>query len=116
MATTASEVQHNKLQFARVFKWVLTDGENGDSIIMPEYADVSIQGFGTWAGATLTIEGNNIPGLTDNKWVQTKDPFGDLISFTDDGGAQCLENWFNMRPKITGGGGSSVSIYLLLKL
>ncbi len=117
MATTALEIRHNFMHRVAVYRWILTDDETGDFIVVPIYADVSVQAFGTWTGgATLTFEGNNIPSNVSDFWFQARNPIHDLISLTANGGDHILPNYFNMRPKITGGASSSVTIYMLLKL
>ncbi len=116
MATTATEVQHGNMGAVRIWKWTLTDGETGDAIIVPEKADVSIQAYGTWSGGpTLTIQGSLIPDSTIDQFFGAKDGSNTLISLTGDGGAFVLENFYRMRPKITGGSSSSINIYMLLK-
>ena len=89
MATTATEVQHGNMGAVRIWKWTLTDGETGDAIIVPEKADVSIQAYGTWGGATLTIQGSLIPDSTIDQFFGAKDGSNTLISLTVDGGGFC---------------------------
>ena len=115
MATSVTEIQHPHMHIVRVYKWTLTDGETGDSQVVPEKADVSIQAHGTWNGAALTIEGSLIPDETVDKFFGAKDGSNTLISLTADGGAFVLENFYRMRPKITGGSSSSINAYMLLK-
>ena len=115
MATKVTEIQHGYMGVVRIYKWTLTDGETGEAIIVPEKADVSIQAYGTWGGAALTIQGSLIPDSTIDQFFGAKDGSNTLISLTADGGAFVLENFYRMRPKITGGSSSSINIYMLLK-
>ena len=115
MATSVTEIQHPFMHIVRVYKWTLTDDETGDSQVVPEKADVSIQAHGTWGGATLTIEGSLIPDETVNKFFGAKDAANAAISLTADGGDFVLQNFYRMRPKMTGGSSSSVNVYMLLK-
>ena len=115
MATKVTEIQHGHMGVVRIYMWTLTDGETGDSQMVPEKADVSIQAHGTWGGATLTIEGSLIPDSTVDKFFDAKDAANAAISLTADGGDFVLQNFYRMRPKMTGGSSSSVNVYMLLK-
>jgi hypothetical protein len=116
MATKVTEVKHGHMGVVRVYKWTLTDGETGEAIIVPEKSDVSIQAYGTWSGGpTLTIEGSLIPDSPLDKFFPAKDATNAAISLTADGGDFVLQNFFRMRPKITGGSSSSINVYMLLK-
>ncbi len=117
MAVNAKEIQHSKMQFARVFKWILTDDETGESIEVPEYADVSVQAHGNFAGgAVVTVEGNLIVDGSIDKYFPAKNDVGATVSLTQDGGEFIVQNFYRMRPKVTGGSSSRINIFMLLKL
>lgn len=79
------------------------------------YSDKSAQVVGTFgAGGALIIEGSNAatPGATD--WVTLHDPQGNLLSFTAADIEVVLENVRHVRPRVTGGDGTTnLSVYIL---
>ena len=115
MATKVTEIQHGLMHAVRIYEWTLTDDETGEEIIGPGKADGSIQAYGDWQGATLTIEGTLIPDQTVNQFFDAKDAANTAISLTADGGDFVLVNFYRMRPKVTGGASCSLKIYILLK-
>ena len=111
MATAVSEIQHGRMARVRVYEWTLTDGETGDAIEVPE-SDVSVEGTGTWSGATLTIEGSMTPE-SGGTFLPAKDQAGAAISWTANGSALVLQNFYRMRPKVTGGSSSSLKVRII---
>ncbi len=115
MATVATEILHDKITNTRVYKWVLADGETGKDIIIPSEADVSVQAFGSFGGATLTIEGSLDPDprlfnyFTALKYDAT--PF----TLTAAGGDLAVQNFYRMRPRLTGGSSASVTVFMLVR-
>ena len=111
MATGVSEIKHGRMGRVRVYEWTLTDGETGDSIEVPE-SDVSVEATGTWSGATLTIEGSMTPE-SGGTFLPAKNQAGAAISFTANDSALVLQNFYRMRPKLTGGSSSSVKVRMI---
>ncbi len=111
MATAVKEIQHGRMARVRVYEWTLTDGETGDAIEVPS-SDVSVEGTGTWSGATLTIEGSMTPE-SGGTFLPAKDQAGLAISLTADGSAIVLQTFYRMRPKLTGGSSSSVKVRMI---
>lgn len=94
--------------------WLLVpNGNTGGPVYFDHYQDRSVQVFGTFAGATITIEGSNDGGTT---WNTLTDPLGNALTFTAAGMKQITELPYQIRPSVAGGGvGTSVNIYLHMR-
>lgn len=106
---------------ARVFTWAaLTTTDNyGSPVELPGWSDRSIQLLGTLStGGAVTMYGSNkaSPTLTDDvDWSILTDPQGNNIALSTLKIEQILEVTRWIRPKITGGDGStSLNVHLLL--
>jgi hypothetical protein len=73
--------------------------------------DKSIQFAGTFGGATLTVEGSN----DETNFVGLNDPQGSAISATSAAIEQILENTAVIRPSISGGSSSSVTVTIVAR-
>ena len=93
-----------------VVSWVLTPSDTAQAYANPDYADVSVSMEGTWGGATVSMTGSN--GST---YSTLNDPFNVGIAFTSDDCAAIVENTRYRKPTISGGSGSSVTVYLLAR-
>jgi hypothetical protein len=89
---------------------------NLDTIVAAEYPDLSdktVHVYGTFGGATVTIEGSNNGGAS---FTGLNDPSSTAISITAEKMKQILENPQQIRPTFTGGGGTqSLSVAMLIK-
>jgi hypothetical protein len=99
-----------KDSFARncvVFIWEgLTDGDVGEPILLPGFADKTVQvkgNFGT--GASVTIEGSN-DVMGSPTYAALADAQGNVLSITIAKIEVILENPYLIRPNVSGGGGS----------
>lgn len=81
------------------------------SIDMPEYADRSVQVFGTFGGGTVVIEGSN----DGTNWETLTDPQGNALSITARRIEQIQELTAFIRPRITAGTGVNLEITFLLR-
>ena len=93
-----------------VFTWVLTNVDNDGAPVGPnhaDYADRAVQMFGTFGGAAVAIQGSNDDGTT---WFTVDDPQGVDLSLSAAGGKAVSEITERMRPLLTGGAASSVTV------
>lgn len=95
--------------------WNLTTADHtGAALEMPEWADRTMQAYGTtWGGATLAIEGSN-DGVN---WVSLKS-VADVtaIALTADGMALLLELPRYIRPRLTAVGvGAVVAVTIAIR-
>lgn len=95
-----------------VCTWVLTNTDADGAPIGPnhaEYADRSVQVLGTFGGANVVLQGSNDGGAT---WFALDDPQGTDMSFGAAGGKAVSEATERMRPLLTGGSASSITVTL----
>lgn len=116
MATIASTKYDSgrRTQLNDVFivnSWALTDGDDGDPLEFTDYADRTVQVNGTFGGATVVIEGS----LDGTNYHTLTDPVGNELSFTSADMATVMECVQYLRPRVSGGSGVSVSVYLLTR-
>jgi hypothetical protein len=82
---------------------------------MPGWSDRSVHVFGTFGGATVTIQGSN--ELVPTNWV-TLAAAGDAtedMTYTANDIKQLLEVSRWVRPLLSGGAGSSVTVLMLAR-
>lgn len=85
---------------------------DGDPVPFCQYTDKSAQVTGTFGGATLQIEGSN----DGANWATLTDPQGNALSFTTAKIEMVAEATAQIRPKITGGDGTTnLNVHLLIK-
>lgn len=85
---------------------------DGESIPFCQYTDKSAQVTGTFGGATVQIEGSN----NGADWATLTDPQGNSLSFTGPKIEMVAEATYLVRPKVTGGDGTtSINVHLLIK-
>lgn len=77
--------------------------EVGLALPMAQYSDRSVQVTGTFGGATVTIEGSN-DGVN---YFTLVDPHGNNLSFVTSRLEAVLEMVLWVRPKVTGGDGTT---------
>lgn len=81
----------------------LVQDDVGSALPMAQYSDKSVQVTGTFGGATVTIEGSN-----DNiNFFTLVDPHGNNLSFSTSRLEAILEMTLWVRPKVTGGDGTT---------
>jgi len=110
--STAFTVEIISAEVSKV-KWAnIPLNGTGDPVWFPHMADKCIQVIGTWGGATLLIEGS----LDGINFETLNDPFGAALSFSGNKLKQVLEDPYVVRPRVSGGDGTtSLTVYLLGK-
>ncbi len=94
--------------------WLVTwgpmaNGDVGDPVQLPEFADKSVHVTGTFGtGGSVAIEGDNekAPGTAAN-FVALHDPSGTTIAITAAACKAVLENTVSVRPHVTAGDGTT---------
>ena len=97
-----------------LYTWTgLTNGDTGEPIEMPSFADRSIQVVGTFGtGGNLRIEGSN----NGTNYATLTDPQGNDLNITTAKIEQITEVVRWMRPNITAGDGTtSLTLILLVR-
>lgn len=94
-----------------VYSWVLAAGDDGAPIESVEFADRSVQVEGTFGGASIAIEGSN-----DTAAFRTlTDPQGNDLLVTAPKIEMVTEVTRQIRPRVVGGTGTSVTVSLLAR-
>ena len=104
--------------YALVVEWAgLLQNDDGEWKLLGHYNDKSLHVYGTFAGgAAVTLEGSNEDAPSDPNAVGLTDPTQTPISFTAKGLRQVLENPLRVRPKVTGGDGTTdLTVRLVLR-
>ncbi len=84
----------------------LANADNGVAVTIPGAPDRTVQVFGTFgASGTIIFEGT-LEAVPVN-WFPLVDPQGNAISFTSAGGELVLELVAHIRPRVTGGDGTT---------
>lgn len=81
----------------------LLQGDDGGYVQWLQYADRSVQVYGTFGGATVEIEGSN----DATNWVGLTDPQGNALSISAAKIEQIMEACLYIRPRISGGNGTT---------
>lgn len=112
MATVAATITEGE---SRTFiaSWVLGPGDDGEPIRYSGAVERTVQIFGTFGGATVAIEGTL--ELTPTTWLPITDVQGDAISATSNKLETITELVRHIRPKVTGGSGTSVTVLLMMR-
>lgn len=99
---------------AILLSWALTTANtDGSPVEWTQWADRCFTAFGTWGGATLTIQGSN----DGTNWFTLSNAAGATgATFTADGGKSIIELPRYVRPNLTTpGAGATVSVQLLAR-
>lgn len=99
---------------AVLLSWSLTTANtDGTPLEWTQWADRCFTAFGTWGGATLTIQGSN----DGTNWFTLSNAAGGTgATFTADGGKSIIELPRYVRPNLTTPGtGAAVSVALLAR-
>ena len=83
----------------------LAGSDTGDIVFAGGFNDKSVHVFGTFDGATVTINGGNVDDVTNT--VALKDYAGSALAFTVAGVNSIRDNIAYIHPVVTGGGGST---------
>lgn len=99
---------------AQVVTWAaIPNGDNGQAIDYPAFADMTVQFTGTFgAGGTVVLEGSN----DGTNYVTLTDPQGNAIEKTDASIEIVSERPLYVRPRVTAGDGTTeVNVILLMR-
>lgn len=96
-----------------VVTWVLGTGDDGEPVRYAGAADRTVQIFGTFGGATVTMQGTLENVATT--WAPVTDPQGNAIAATGATIEAITELVRQIRPVVTGGSGSSITVLLLMR-
>ena len=88
-------------------------GDTGAPISLPSHSDRSVQVFGTFGGATCTIEGSNDGGTTYAALTNTG---GTSLAILAAALHQVLQITQVIRPNITGGAAASITVAMIVRL
>ena len=112
----AARTEVNPNVDVKLVAWTLTTADpNGDAFVAPDFPDKCVVVRGTFGGATLTLQGANVEGTPATAaWQTLNDPQGNALTFTAARIEQLLENPYQLRPVLTGGGGTTSVLVELL--
>jgi hypothetical protein len=107
MATQSATTVKNQIHpFTLTIEWTsLGQGDDGAWFMLGHYNDKCLHVWGTFGGATMTIQGSNEDAPTNP--IALTDPTQTSIALIVAGIKQILENPLFIRPKITGGDGTT---------
>jgi hypothetical protein len=110
MATTYQDYpvpSTTRFGVCRLIVWTLASNESGDPVQFTEFSDKCVQVSGSFSGgAAVLIEGSN--DLTSpTTWTTITDPQANALSKTSAAIEQILETPMWIRPRISGGDGST---------
>lgn len=109
MATINKVLIPSQRQRVQGIKWeTIGNADVGQAHEMAAWPDRTVQLFGTWAGATIVMEGSN----DGTNWATLRDPAGNNLSFTANGLKAILENPRYIRPSSSGGAGTDVDVII----
>jgi hypothetical protein len=116
MATRAGTVVKTQLDpHVLIMEWAsLGVGDDGDWMLLSHYADKNVHVYGTFGGATVTLQGSNED--TPANPASLRDP--DKVALALSSSApmeQVLENPLRVRPVVTGGAGTSLTVRLVCR-
>ena len=87
--------------------------QNGQALAGPGSSDKSVHAFGAFGGATITMQGSNEDSPTN--WATLHDTAGNDLTFTALGTEAISENMLWIRPLLSGGAASSVTVIVVEK-
>jgi hypothetical protein len=97
---------------ALIIKWgPIGDADTCAPVQRPDLADRTVQVEGTFAGATVAVQGSNdsTTGL-DGNFRDLNDPVGVALHFTAQAIKQTMEATLWIKPSTSGGSGSSLTV------
>jgi len=106
MSTKAKSELHTPWDSnVKIYQWSgLGNGDIGEALNYPHFADRSIQVKGTFGeGGTVLLEGSNDREKDSLVWATLNDPQGNALSFTEAKIEQVLESSYLIRPRVTDG-------------
>lgn len=99
---------------AKIVTWTaIANGDTATPFLPVELdtAIASVQVYGTFGGATLTLQQSN----DGTNWFTAKTPTGDNVSATAGGMFEVSLSGLYIRPSISGGSSSSINVILVAR-
>lgn len=90
----------------------VTEADSCQAVQYPEYADKSIQVFGTFGGASVALHGSN----DGTNFAALNDASGTVIAITTAKIKAVLENTVQIKPVITGGASQVLTVAMLIHI
>jgi len=98
----------------KIFLWeTLTDSDTATPVVVAGYQDKSVQVFGTFGGATVTIEGSNV--VSTPTYATLDDANDNNLAFTSAGIEEITAACYQIRPAVTGGTAEDIDVYLYIE-
>jgi hypothetical protein len=98
----------------KVYIWSLTTADaTGDALVIPAFADKTVQAYGTWGSGTLTFQGANHP--TSPSWNTLTDGSDNDLTFTADKIEVLAQNPYQIRPVLSGSTGATITVIVVAK-
>lgn len=101
-----------------IAKWTgMANGDDGAPLEYPDYADRTVQVFGTFGAAgSLRIEGTNEDAAAPANYATLTSPAGANLDITTAGIKGVVELAGKVRPRVTAGdGNTSLNVYLIAR-
>jgi len=107
------DAQDAQWRGGHLVKWEnLQMGDIGRPVSYPTYTVRSVQVVGTFGGASMLLEGSNMP--TSPTYVGLLNPWYGMINLSEAGLKAVLENTYWVRPRIMGGDATTdLDVYFL---
>ena len=113
IAPTIVPIGNRDGSIVRVTWATVTEADTCGPAALPEFADKSIQVFGSFGGTSVALHGSNDGGTT---FAALNIPAGTAIAITTASIKQVLENTEQIKPVLTGGTSTSISVVVLCRL
>jgi hypothetical protein len=109
----------NRLAGVDYIAWIgLTTNDTGEPLEAAKHSDKTAQVLGNFgSNATVTLQGSNVPvpSTNDDDWESLTDTTETALALTAKGGAQILQNYRWIRPKVTSGTSPDIDVYITAK-
>jgi hypothetical protein len=109
MATITPVVINNSDQTWYVQWLAMGNADTGSGTEFGQYPDRTIGVYGTFGGATVTIQGS----MDNSTWSTLNDYKGNALTYTAAGISLIAENPLYIRAITSGGSGSSINVIIL---
>lgn len=112
---TVGYTTENLVGGVKIVTWspLTSTNVDGTPFVCPMFADKSVQVYGTFGGATITVQGSN--DSSSPTYATLADPQGNALTITLAKLEQILENTYVVRPLLSGGDGTtSITVKLLV--
>jgi hypothetical protein len=113
IAPTVLDVSKKQNGGCLLVTWAsIANADTVTPIDMAEYGDKSVQVDGTFGGTSVGLQGSN----DGTNYYALRDPSSTAIAITAAGSKAVLENTRYVKPVLTGGAASTITVTLLCRL